>query len=167
MKKTNSTRILDLRKFPKSVREVIKSKKEEINNLLIKDLKTLFSKDSIKRDDFINLFKKHFSSVIVSGELNIDKIKFKGDGTPDLRTLPKSVRGVFKSYSKDAERMNGERVTKILNVFETISEKDLLSIQELSKTNPFIDKWELKQPVSELKDVVLVDDDNDDFFKDF
>jgi hypothetical protein len=141
MKTLNNTR-LDLRKFPKSVRLAVNSRKNEINNVLYEDIKTLFSNDVIVKGDFIKLFEKHATIFLVSGSIAIDKIRFKGDNTPDLRSLPKNVREIFKTFNKSAEQKKVDAITEMLNV-ETITDEDLVSIQQLANTNFFKQKWSL------------------------
>jgi hypothetical protein len=140
MKTLNNTR-LDLRKFPKSVRQAIKTKKNEITGVLLEDLGTLFSKETISKDDFINLFEKHSKGIFANNLINIENITFKKDATPNLRSLPKSVREILRSFEKDAEQKKANDITKILANVEIITIDDLQSVLELSKEKPFQKKW--------------------------
>ena len=139
--KTKSNTRLDLRKFPKSVRNAVNTKKQELNEYLYDDLKLLFLQSVITREDFINLFKKHLSNVFLEGSIDIDKITFKSDNTPDLRSLPKSVREILKSFEKQAEEKKASVITDILSNVGSMSVGDLQSILEMSKENTFQKKW--------------------------
>ena len=85
MKTSNITR-LDLRKFSKAARNAVNAKKQELTEDLHNDLKLLFLQSVITREDFKELFKKHLSNVFLEGSIDIDKITFKSDNTPDLRS---------------------------------------------------------------------------------
>ncbi len=140
MKTTNNSR-LDLRKQPKFVRQILKEKKNEITNVLNNDVKSLLSKDSITKQDFKDLIKQHSSNVLLQDSIDSNKIEFKEDNTPDLRTLPKAVREILKSFEKEAEQKMANDITNALSNIQSLSLGDLNSILEKSKVNSFQKKW--------------------------
>jgi len=140
MKTSNITR-LDLRKFSKAARNAVNAKKQELTEDLHNDLKLLFLQSVITREDFKELFKKHLSNVFLEGSIDIDKITFKSDNTPDLRSLPKAVRDIFKSFERNAEEKQAEVIVGILSNVGSMSAGDLQSILEMSKENSFQKKW--------------------------
>jgi len=132
---------IDLRKFPKHVRQSIKNRQHEIYDNLTTDMENLFNQDSITQEDFLNLFRKHFSSAIVSGTFNVENSKFKNDKTPNLRTLPVKVREVYKSHLKLAQEKVSKSVTDKLTSIDTASIEDLKYVMEISRKNSFLEKW--------------------------
>jgi hypothetical protein len=148
MKTKNNTR-LDLRKFPKSVRQAINEKKNEINNHFYDELRSLLNRSVITKEDFIGLFKKHLTNVFLEGAIDIDNISFKTNNTPDLRSLPKAVRDILRSFEKEEEQKKADYITKALSDVPSLSIGLLNDILEMSKENSFQKKW-IAAPRKEL-----------------
>lgn len=162
MKKQKILR-LDLRGFTKSVREEIIGKKEEANNLLFEDVGKLFSASGITQESFKCLFKKHAENIFVRGAIDVDKIKFKSDNTPDLRTVPIAVREIFKSFNTEAEKKKSASITELISKLTDLNELPML--KRMGKEKPFVNKW-IGNSVVPVSSKELVETE-DDFFANF
>jgi len=139
MKKENSVRV-DLRTYSKAVRQALTKRKEEVKRSLFEDLKLLFTKPLISQEDFKNVFKKYSDDILGSNLVEIEGIRFKSNGIPDLRSVPKPIREIIKEVEKEHEQMKNAQLNMLALTAKTSD--DFAKLIDFDKTDFFQMKWQ-------------------------
>jgi len=132
---------INLKGFSKLVRNEFKSRKASANQAFLNDLNDLLSQPLISQQDFLDLFRKYGENIFLKGDIEINRVKFKLDNTPDLRTLPKQVRELFRECMRMAEEKKSKEITDIISNKNFLTYGDLELLRQRDKENLFVSKW--------------------------
>ena len=160
MKKENSVRV-DLRTYSKPVRKALTKRKEEARISLFEDLKLLFNKSLISQQEFKNVFKKYSDDILGSNLVEIEKIRFKVNGIPDLRSVPKPIREIIKEVEK--EHLQIKNVQLEILALNARTSEDFEKLVKFDRTDLFERKWQTEK----LESNAMVEETDHDFFEIF